>query len=185
MREPIGLADDDASVFAQTGVQQLALEQLCGAPQTAERIFDFMGKLPDHQPAAAELRQQRIFARQSPMLRDVLDLQQQARRAMSDDDLSNRAVEYAVDSTRRGPGQLTLNDALAARPGTFEEVLQGLGAARKFDERPAERLIGTQAQQGLTGGIQVVDVKILIEKKDAGHQRIEQFGSFDDRRDRK
>src|SRR3984957_7690621 len=135
-----------------------------------------MGQLPDHEAAGAELRQQGIFTRQPPMLRDVLDFQEQARRIMSDDDLSNGAVEYAVDSARRGPGQFALNDALAARPGALEESDQAFGAARKIDETPAERLIGAQTQQRLTCGIQVVDVQVLIEKKDAGDQRLEQVG---------
>src|SRR3981189_2548582 len=148
MREPIGLADDDAGVCAQAGIQQLALEQLRGAPQTAERIFDFMGKLPDHQPAAAELRQQGIFAYQAPVLRDVLDFQQQTRRIKSDDDLSDGAVEYPVDAARRGPSQFALHDALAAQPRAFEEIEQAFGAARKVDETPPERLIGAQAEEG-------------------------------------
>ena len=33
-----------------------------------------------------------------------------------------------------------------------------------------ERLIGTQAQQGLRGGIQVADAQVLIQQKYAGHQ---------------
>src|SRR5258707_330553 len=149
MRQPIGLADDDAGVFAQARVQQLALEQLRGAPQTAERVFDFMGKLPDHEPAAAQLRQQGIFSRQAPMLRDVLDYQQQTRRIMPHDALGDGAVEYAVDSAGSGPGQFALNDALAAQPRTFAEIEEAFGAARKIGEPPAERLLGAQAQQGL------------------------------------
>src|SRR4029077_7914590 len=138
-------------------------EQLRGAPQTAERIFDFMGQLPDHQPAAAQLGQQGIFSRQAPMLRDVLDFQQQVW-GIIDGDLGDGTVEYAVDSAGCGPGQFALNDALAAaQPGTFAEIEEAFCAARKIDEAPAERLIGPQAQQGLAGGIQVDDVQVLIE----------------------
>ena len=77
--EPVGLADDDARVFAQRRIEQLALEQLRGAAQAAQRIFDLVRELANHQPAAAELREQRVLARQAPVLRDVLDLEQQVR----------------------------------------------------------------------------------------------------------
>ena len=43
-------------------IEQFALEQLRGAAQPAERILDFVRELPDHQTAAAELRQQRVLA---------------------------------------------------------------------------------------------------------------------------
>ena len=40
--ESIRLTDDHARVLAQCGIQQFSLEELRGAAQTAERIFDFM-----------------------------------------------------------------------------------------------------------------------------------------------
>ena len=79
MREPVGLADDDARVLAQRRIEQLALEQLRGAAQAAERVLDLVRELADHEPAAAELREQRVLAGQAPVLGDVLDLEQQPR----------------------------------------------------------------------------------------------------------
>ena len=75
--EPVRFADDDARVFAQRRIQEFALEQLRGAAQAAERIFDFVRELADHQAAPAQLSQQRVLAGQAPMLRDVFDFQQQ------------------------------------------------------------------------------------------------------------
>ena len=59
-------------------IEQLALEQLRGAAQAAQRILDLVRELTNHETAAAELCEQRILARQPPMLRDVLDLEQQS-----------------------------------------------------------------------------------------------------------
>ena len=53
--EAIRLADDHAGVFAQVLVQ-LALEQLRGAAQAAERILDLVRELPNHLAAAVEAR---------------------------------------------------------------------------------------------------------------------------------
>ena len=75
--EPVRFADDDARVLAQRRIQQFALEQLRGAAQAAQGIFDFVRELTDHQAAPAQLRQQRVLASQAPVLRDVLDFQQQ------------------------------------------------------------------------------------------------------------
>ena len=77
--EPIGLADDDTRVLAQRRIEQLALEQLRGAAQAAQRILDLVRELTNHETAAAELREQRVLAREPPMLRDVLDLEQAVR----------------------------------------------------------------------------------------------------------
>ena len=79
--EPVRLADDDARVLAQRRIEQLALEQLRRAAQTAQRILDLVRELANHETAAAELREQRVLAREPPMLRDVLDLEQAAVRA--------------------------------------------------------------------------------------------------------
>ena len=59
--------------------RQLALEQLRRAAQAAERVFDLVRELPDHQAAAVEPRQQIVFARDALPLRGVGKLEQQLR----------------------------------------------------------------------------------------------------------
>ena len=103
------------------GIEQLALEQLRRAAQAAERILDLVRQLPDHQPAAAELRHQRILAGQAPVLGDVLDLEQQPRH-LAERHLRHGAVEDAIDAPGSGPGQLALHDAFAAQMGAFEQT---------------------------------------------------------------
>ena len=75
-REPVGLADDDAGVFAQVFVQ-LAFQQLRGAAQAAERILDLVRQLANHLAARIEARHQLVLARDALALRGVGDFQQQ------------------------------------------------------------------------------------------------------------
>jgi hypothetical protein len=74
--EPVRFADDHRGVFAHVLFGQLARQQLRRAPQTPERIFDLVRELPNHQPAAVDLRQQRGLARNALMLSRVADLDQ-------------------------------------------------------------------------------------------------------------
>ncbi len=114
MGEPVRFADDDARIFAQSRIQELTFEELRGAPQAAERILDFVRELANHEAAAAQLRQQRIFAREAAMLSDVLELEQKPRALRIQRNLRHRAVENAVDAAGGRPGKLPLHDALAA-----------------------------------------------------------------------
>src|ERR1700723_1526497 len=177
--QTVRFADDDARVFAQRRIQEFPFEQLRGAAQAAERVFDFVRELADHQAASSQLRQQRVLASQAPMLRDVFDFQQQPGLALSESDLSDGAVENTIDSARRRPRQFALYHRLTSLPRAIEQRQQGLGAARQFGDAPAECLVGTQAQQGLRGGIQIAYVQTLIEQKHAGHQPVKQLGALD------
>ena len=53
--ETIRFADDHRRVFAHPIVGQLAGQQLRRAAQTAERIFDLVCELANHQPPAVDL----------------------------------------------------------------------------------------------------------------------------------
>ncbi len=75
--ETVRLADDDACVLAQFLVFELSLEQLCSPANTAERVLDLVGKLPNHLPAGAMLDQERILAGDPRAARDVGQLDEQ------------------------------------------------------------------------------------------------------------
>ena len=113
------------------------------------------------------------------MLGDVLDFQQQPAALLADGDFGHGAIEDSVDASGRRPGQFALHHALAALPGALEQRQQRLRAAREFGDPPAERLIGPEPQQCLRGGIQVVDLQVVIQQEHAGDQGIEQFGALD------
>ena len=132
--ETIRFADDHARVFPQRRIQKFPLEQLRRTAQTAERIFDFVRELADHQAAAAQLRQQRVLARQAPMLRDVLDLQQQPQALAAHEHLSHRTIEDAVHASRGRPRKLALHDAFTALARALEHRQQTLRAARQFSD---------------------------------------------------
>ena len=109
-------------------IEQFALEQLRGAAQAAERIFDLVRELPDHQPAAAELRQQRVLAGQAPVLGDVFDFQQQPAALHADADFGDRAIEDSVDASGRRPGEFPLHHIVPAEPRALEQRQQRLRA---------------------------------------------------------
>ena len=123
-------------------IQQFPFEQLRGAAQAAERIFDFVRELADHQAAAAQLRQQRVLASQAPMLRDVLDLQEQPQALAAESHLRHGAIEDAVHPSRGRPREFALHHAFAALARAIEQRQQALGAARQFGDGTAQRLIG-------------------------------------------
>lgn len=93
--------------------------------------------------------------------------------------LSDGAVEDAVDSTRCRPRKFALHDSFASLARAVEQRQQGLSAARELHDAAAQCLIGSHAKQGLRGRIQIADMQALIEQKNAGHQGIEELGSFD------
>src|ERR1700733_11855755 len=101
--QTVRFADDDARVFSQRRIEEFPLEQLRGAAQAAERVFDFVRELADHQSAPAQLSEQRVLASQAAMLSDVFDFQQQPYIVRAERDLGYRAIEDAVDASRRGP----------------------------------------------------------------------------------
>ena len=55
-------------------------------------------------------------------------------------------------------GEFALDHSLAAVARTVEQRQQGLGTASQFRDAPAERLVGTQTEQGLRGGVQIIHV---------------------------
>jgi hypothetical protein len=60
--ESIRLADDHVGVLGELLVVELAREQLRGAPDATQRVFDLVGELADHLPPGAMLDKQRVFA---------------------------------------------------------------------------------------------------------------------------
>ncbi len=82
--ESIRLADDHVGVLGELRVVELPREQLRGAPDAAQRVFDLVGELPDHLPAGTVLDQQRVFAADLRAPRYVGKLDEQRRRTAVD-----------------------------------------------------------------------------------------------------
>ena len=117
-------------VYSRSAGSSSSRSSSCAAPRRPpKRIFDFVRELADHQAATAQLRKQRVLAGEPPVLRDVLDFQEQNPALPTEPDLRDRAIEDPVDAARRRPGEFALHHAFAALPGAFEQGQQGLGAA--------------------------------------------------------
>ena len=101
-REPIGLGDDHGGVFMQRRFLQLAFEQLRRTAQATERILDLVRELANHGAAAAELREQRVLARDALVVRGVGELNQHAAAAARRIERRHRKVEHA--QRRAGAG---------------------------------------------------------------------------------
>ena len=86
-------------------------------------------------------------------------------------------AQSRIRSTPPGAGhaKFPLHHALAAVPRALEQGQQRLGAAGELGDPPAECLIGPEPEQGLRGRIQVSDLQVAIQQKDAGDQGIQEF----------
>ena len=81
--QPVRLADDHLRVFAQLRPVELALEQLRGAADAAQRILDLVREAADQFAVRLLLLQQPLLARDLQLLVDVPELEQQRRAAVS------------------------------------------------------------------------------------------------------
>ncbi len=113
--QAVRLTDDDLRVFLQRGALQLALEQLGGAAQAAERVFDLVGELPDHEPAAVQARDQVVLARDALPLGGIGELEQQVGAGDLALERSDGDVQRAGFARRAGgaDGELAIGDALS------------------------------------------------------------------------
>ena len=159
------------------GVRQLALQQLRRAAQAAERIFDLVRELPDHQAAAVETRQQIVLARDALPLRGVGQLEQQVRAG----DLAGERRDGHVQGARLarragGPhDELAIGDALAGGERAAQDRRQPVGVVQEVAERAAARLVEAEGEQVLRGDVGVDGAQLRIEHDDAGRQRVEQI----------
>jgi len=75
MAEAFGLAEDDVGVFAQVAAVELLRQQLRGAANAAQRIFDFVGEAADEIAGGVIGRDQRLLAVDAQRAVDGLELQ--------------------------------------------------------------------------------------------------------------
>ena len=75
--QPVGLADDHLRVFDELRPVELALEQLRGAADAAERILDLVREAADQLAVRLLLLEQALLARDLQLLVDVAELEQQ------------------------------------------------------------------------------------------------------------
>ena len=81
----------------------------------------------------------------------------------------------AIAATGRGPRQFPLHHAFARMAGAIEQRQQCFRTARQFGDAPAQALIGSQADERLRRGVQVIDAQVGVEHEHAGDQCVEQL----------
>lgn len=52
--QPVRLADDDSGVLTELRIRELPFEELRRAPDSAERVLDFVSEVPEHLTAGFE-----------------------------------------------------------------------------------------------------------------------------------
>ena len=184
--QAVRLADDDSRVFLQRGALQLALEKLGGAAQAAERVFDLVGELADHQAAAVEARNQIVLARDALPLGGVGQLEEQVSAGdlafeRCDGDVERAGLAGRADRT---DGELAVGDTLTA----FERAAQNGGQAtsvqQKIREGTAARLIEAEGQEVLCGYVGVDGAELGVQDDDARGERVEKIGRLEMRQRR-
>ena len=77
--QAVGFADDHLRVFDERRPVELALEELRGAANAAERVLDLVREVPDQLAVRLLLLVQALLARDLELLVDVAELEQQRR----------------------------------------------------------------------------------------------------------
>jgi hypothetical protein len=171
--EPVRFADDHRGVFAHVLFGQLARQQLRRAAQTTERIFDLVRELPNHQPAAVDLRQQRCLARNALMLSRVADLDQHGGRCrlfVRRDHAIDDQLALAVHRPQR---QLAAQEWTRSLERALDNRIELGGRREQFFERPAAGLIAADAEQGFRGDVEIENRARTIDDQHAGAQAVE------------
>src|SRR5690606_18266840 len=173
-REAIGFADDDRGVLAHRRIAQLPCEQLGGAAQSAERIFDLVRQLTNHQAAAADLREQRGLARDALMLSRIGELDDEAGGCRRIFERRHRAIDdelaFAVDGSQR---QLAARVRTPSLDCALHDALEPGGVRNELFERATARLIATDAEQRLGRYVQKLNAVSLIDDQDARAEPVE------------
>ena len=156
-------------------VGELAREQLRRAAQSAERIFDLVRELANHQPAAADLRQQRGLARDALMLGRVADLDQHRRRRAGFFVRRDGAIddELAIAVDRAAAPARAARTAARSRIARSMTASSAAGIGEQLGERPAARLVAADAEQRFGGDVQIEERARAIDDQHAGAETVE------------
>ena len=178
--QPVGLADDDARVFLQFLVRQLAFEQLRGAAQAAERILDLVRELARHHAAAALLREERGIARDAARLGRVDDLDQHAA-------VRRRRQREIHLVARIGAGdghelEAAQRNRLAARAAAHDERLELAAVRDQRREPPPARRRRTDGEQVGRGGIEPAHDGARIDGEYRRRELVEKHRGIDGQR---
>ena len=160
---------------------QLALEQLRGAAQAAERILDLVRQLPNHLAAAVEPRDELVLARDALALRGVGNFQQQVFAIELAVERRHRDVDDAVLAAQRARlhRQLAFGQGFAGLERAAHERRQRIGFEHQREERFAACLVDADGEQILRGDVGVHHAQVRIEHDDAGGERADEIGGLE------
>jgi len=172
-RQSVGLTDNDACVLPQLLLAKLALKQLSRTAYAAERVLDFVRKLPDHLAAGAVLNEQRVFPAYLSASGDVSHFDQQSRTAQSEG--RNPAIDNPFLVMSRGRCQAHFVGVASVTCGNPRQDFAHF------------RLVVDQLQQGFTLCAAFADTEdifgrrihadyqqVLIKENNAAAQRVDQ-----------
>lgn len=168
----IGLADDDIRVLLQLVLDELPLEQLRRTADAAERILNFVCKLPDHLPAGTMLYQQRIFAADFRTPRDIHELNQ--KRSAGTLDRRDVAIHDAFVGMHLGRGKVHFIRIVIT---CFYDAAQDIAQLGIIIDETQQGLpfctLLADAENVLGGRVQADDQQARVKQDDARTQAVE------------
>jgi len=157
----------------QRGPVQLALQQLRGAAQPAERVADLVRELADHSPARAALADQVFLAVELARLRHVQQFQQHHRpvgRAERRRPADHR--QLLVLLVPRGDLQFLTEGLAGLETACRQRRDRGEPGTQRCQRAPAG-LPGARAQQQFGGRVQILQAQRRIRDQHGGGELIE------------
>ena len=149
MAQPVGLADDDAGVFAQRRVRQLPLQQLRRPAQAPQRILDLVRQIAHQRPGGVVLGQNVLLAADSQPPVHLPQFQQQFSGWIAFQQRCGGAIHGHDPLQRKGQLQLPFNVRMTAFQTVPQSGDERFGAENQFRQRQLVRLTETQLKQRL------------------------------------
>src|SRR5690606_10579730 len=173
--ETIGLLDDDTRVRFELRVRQLALEQLSGTAQTAERILHLVRELADDAPRQALLREQRSLAPHLAVAVCVDELEQQHALVL---ERARAAIEDEL-AARHARAELAQAEGQARRQRTPAERDELRRRMHEIADRVTRDAARADAEQRLGREVQVRDHQVLVEDDERGREALQDAAGVD------
>lgn len=173
-RQPVRFADDDIGVFPEFVAVELPRQQLRGAAQAAQRVLDFVRKLPNHLAAGAMLNDQRVLPAYFRAPRYVIHFDEQRILEPGRCHRRNAAIDDTILGVCLVPAETKF---IGMWHAGYQRAHQHIAHFRVIIDERQQRMADsagkTDSQQVLRGRIEFDDKEIVVKQDDGGSQAID------------
>ncbi|MCZ7596768.1 MAG: hypothetical protein M5U09_01930 [Gammaproteobacteria bacterium] len=177
--EAVGLVGDDAGVLAQFPRRQLAVEQLGGAAQAAERVLDLVGKAAQHAAGGRLALGQPRVAGQLHETVDPPQLEQQAGVAAVQQRCDGAVDQYRVAVGAIAQRHLAQGIGLRLGDGLVEHGLERRVVADDCLDRAPAGAPDADVEQVLGSRIELLHAAVGAEHHDGGVLRPDEIARIE------